>query len=100
MSPAIKSLACPHCGGSLQPFEMPDDSGWNPDELVHWACWNDDCVYFREGWLHMLEQYEAKASYRYRVTNPETGAFSPLPVWSKIALRDRILPCDDPGDTS
>ena len=77
---------------------MPDDSGWNFDELVHWACFNDDCSYFKDGWDHMVGQFEARVSYRYRVTSPKTGASSPLPVWSKDALRDRILETQEPGD--
>jgi hypothetical protein len=39
----------------------------------------------------MWEQYQVKASYRYRVTEPETGSTSPLAVWSETALIDRII---------
>ena len=79
---------CPHCGGPLQSFTLPDNGGWQ--EPAHWACFNDDCGYFRRGWNWMEERYGVRASYRYRV-NPATGEESPLAVWSAEALRDRIV---------
>lgn len=39
----------------------------------------------------MWEKYKLKASYRYRVTNPDTKSSSPLPVWSETAIIDRLL---------
>lgn len=88
MSEDIKNATCPHCDGGLTPFQMPDQGGWNNE--IHYACFNDDCPYFIRGWAWMMEKYEAKASYRYRV-NPETMKSSPLPVWSKTAIKDRIV---------
>ena len=79
---------CPHCGGPLQSFILPDNSGWQ--EPARRACFNDDCGYFRRGWNWMEERYGVRASYRYRV-NPATGEESPLAVWSPEALRDRIV---------
>ena len=79
---------CPHCGGPLRSFILPDNSGWQ--EPAHSACFNDDCGYFRRGWNWMEERYGVRASYRYRV-NPATGEESPLAVWSPDALRDRIV---------
>jgi hypothetical protein len=38
----------------------------------------------------MEDVYGVKVSYRYRV-DPITGQSSPLAVWSKDALKDRIL---------
>ncbi len=74
---------------------MPENAGW--DERIQWACFNDDCPYYREGWDWMWQQYEVKASYRYRVANPESGYASPLAVWSETALRDRIVEDDEGG---
>lgn len=54
------------------------------------VCFNDDCPYFVRGWTVMAEQQAVSASYR-AVINPVTGATSPLPVWSKTALRDGIV---------
>jgi hypothetical protein len=79
---------CPHCGATLQQISIPEETGW--DHPFHWVCFNDDCYYYQEGWAWMFEQYEAKASYRYRVI-PETGQASPIAVWSPTALKDRIV---------
>jgi hypothetical protein len=79
---------CPHCNTPLQAFKLPDNTGWQDE--IHFACFNDDCPYYRRGWEHMTETYSMKVSYRYRVI-PETGKSSPLPVWSPEAMRDRIL---------
>ena len=81
-------MQCPHCGTPLQAIEFPEAASWGKH---HYACFNDECSYFEEGWEWMWEEYSARASYRYRVVDLETGATSPLPVWSKDALRDRIV---------
>ena len=83
--------ACPHCGAPLRLFQLPENSGW--DEQIHLACFNDECDYFRRGWVWMFDHYGVKASYRYRV-DPATGNESPLPVWSKDAIKDRIIDAD------
>jgi len=82
---------CPHCGGALQPFSLPDNGGWQTP--FHVACFNDECPYFRRGWEHMETEYGVKTSYRYRV-DPASGRASPLAVWSRDALKDRILDAD------
>lgn len=84
---------CPHCGHKLIRFELPDNTGWQGEFQL--ACFNDECPYFVRGWQHMEEHYAARASYRYRI-DPDTGHASPLAVWSKTALLDRIL--DPPQD--
>ncbi len=88
MTDERKPGRCPHCGESLRSFALPDDTGWSGP--VHFACFNDDCGYFRRGWVWMEERYGVKASYRYRV-DPATGKDFPLAVWSATALRGRIL---------
>lgn len=79
---------CPHCGETLQAFELPENTGWQGEFQL--ACFNDDCPYYVKGWQHMEGNYAVKASYRYRV-DPTTGGASPLAVWSPTALKDRIL---------
>jgi len=93
MSNLKESLRCPHCDQPLKRFEMPENSGWQ--KLHQLACFNNDCSYYRSGWDWMWEQYRVKASYRYRVTESETGSASPLAVWSETALIDRIIENDD-----
>ena len=88
---------CPHCSTPLQPFELPDNTGWNGE--LQLACFNDECPYFVRGWQHMEEHYAVRASYRYRV-DPATGNSSPLAVWSVDAVKDRILKTDDTSDTT
>jgi hypothetical protein len=84
---------CPHCGDHLRGVELPRET--NYDEAVHWACFNNDCPYYQEGWEWMSERFEVKASYRYRV-DPSSGKAIPLPVWSDDALRDMLV--DDEGE--
>ncbi len=92
MTKTPQSYDCPHCGSSLKRIELPDNTGW--DGQYHLVCFNDECSYYTEGWKHMWEQYEVKASYRYRV-NPENGVASPIAVWSETALRNRIVEDDE-----
>ncbi len=87
-------VICPHCETKLLALRMPDGGGW--DEPYHWVCFNDDCTYFRDGWTWMQQKYEIGASYRYRVTNAETGQATPIAVWSNTAMRDHII--DEEGD--
>jgi hypothetical protein len=79
---------CPHCNQPLSAFELPDNTGWQGEFQL--ACFNDDCPYYVRGWDHMQDNYAVRASYRYRI-DPNTGASSPLPVWSPTALKDRII---------
>jgi hypothetical protein len=88
MACATPTRHCPHCGDRLQPFALPENSGWT--QPAHLACFNDECGYFRRGWDWMMERYGVRASYRYRL-DPATGKEYPLAVWSPTALRDRIL---------
>jgi hypothetical protein len=84
-------FTCPHCGAELQAFELPEAGGW--DQKYHLACFNNDCPYYRGGWSWMLDHYNAKVSYRYRL-DPQSGKDSPIAVWSETALVDRILKKD------
>ena len=83
-----KTFTCPHCEAELQAFELPEAGGW--EQKFHLACFNNDCPYYRRGWNWMLEHYNAKVSYRYRL-DPVSGKDSPIAVWSETALVDRIV---------
>jgi hypothetical protein len=86
-----KRYTCPHCEAELLAFELPEAGGW--DQKHHLACFNNDCPYYRRGWDWMLDHYNAKVSYRYRL-DPESGKDSPIAVWSETALVDRIIKKD------
>jgi hypothetical protein len=86
-----KKYTCPYCDAELLAFALPEAGGW--DQKYHLACFNNDCPYYRRGWKWMLDHYNAKASYRYRM-DPESGRDSPIAVWSETALVDRIIEMD------
>ncbi|HXX37964.1 MAG TPA: ogr/Delta-like zinc finger family protein [bacterium] len=79
---------CPYCQSEMKAWVPPEVASWT--EPFHLVCFNDDCPYYVRGWAWMESRYNVKASYRYRV-DPSTGEAGPLPVWSKDAMRNRIL---------
>ncbi|MCJ7629282.1 MAG: hypothetical protein E4G90_03510 [Gemmatimonadales bacterium] len=87
-----KSEACPHCGGSLTKWLVPDGATWDDEFFL--VCFNNDCSYYKRGWEWMKEQYNQKASYRYAL-NPNNGANLMIPVWDSEATRQMIA--DDSG---
>jgi len=89
------SRTCPHCGARLKKWLVPDGATWS--EEFFFVCFNDDCPYYKRGWVWMKDRYGQDASYRYAV-NPTTGASSPLPVWSDTATREMIVEEEEGGD--
>jgi len=89
--PEQPTNTCPHCGSNLIGWSTPPDSSWGG--AIHLVCFNDECQYYLDGWKHMMERYEVKASYRYKL-DPDTGTAKPLPVWSPEAHRSFIV--DEP----
>ena len=83
-----KKYTCPHCGSELKKWQPPPATNWGFD--CHLVCFNDDCPYYQKGWAHMEQNFQQRASYRYRL-NPQTGTEGPLPVWSLDAHKDRIV---------
>jgi uncharacterized protein YmfQ (DUF2313 family) len=93
MNDSKVNLDCPHCGEKLKAVEMPVELAWG--NQIQWACFNNDCSYYQDGWQWMWDEYNVKSSYRYRVTNSETGASAPLSVWSENAIVDCIINEED-----
>ena len=79
---------CPHCDSQLLKWSNPDGSSWG--QVFQYVCFNDECPYYKRGWEWMSDQFNAHASYRYRL-DPATGETGPLPVWSDDALKDQII---------
>lgn len=80
---------CSHCGEPMKKMSLPDEAGFDCDFL--YVCFNDECSYFVKGWEWMKSHYEVRSSYRNRI-DPLTGKENPLPVWSRDALKNRIIP--------
>jgi hypothetical protein len=85
-------LVCRHCGSILSKWLVPVEATWS--EEFFWVCFNDDCRYYRDGWVWMKEHYNQNASYRYMV-NPTNKAVSQIPVWSDSATREMIVENDN-----
>ena len=84
----VKDDRCHYCQEKLTKWTASDQSTWGPKP--HLVCFNDDCSYYKKGWIWMLEQFQQKASYRFRY-DPNTGESGPLPVWSPDALKTGIV---------
>jgi SAM-dependent methyltransferase len=85
-----ETLSCPHCGGALSKWEVPDDPiiDW-PNEYMY-LCFNDGCPFVVRGWRFMWEQGIEGHSYRY-LFNPLTGASTTVPIQTLQDLRMGIM---------
>ena len=79
---------CPHCSKKMLKWRPPLESSWGMEPQL--VCFNDECPYYVKGWAHMESNFNQKASYRHRY-NPALDEAGPLPVWSDMAHRDRIV---------
>jgi hypothetical protein len=86
---------CPHCGARMSKWYTPPESTWGTP--YQYVCFNDECGYHQRGWAWMKSQYNKDASYRHRY-NPFDGSSGPIPVWSKLALRERIMRDDEDAE--
>lgn len=86
---------CSHCGSQLKKWLVPDGATWDDEYFL--VCFNDDCPYYKQGWVWMEEQYGQHASYRFAI-QPKTGAPLMIPVWSSAATREMIVEEDEEED--
>lgn len=93
MSEIKEAPECQHCGKKMSKWTTPQmpfggSTTWTSEFL--YVCFNDECPYFVKGWDWMWNNYHHKASYRHTL-DPATGLTCPVPVKSKIALKDCII---------
>ncbi|NVM20836.1 MAG: zinc ribbon domain-containing protein [Desulfobacterales bacterium] len=80
-----KRPVCPHCGQEMVIWECPpinfsDGLGWGTPYLF--ACFNDDCPLYLEGWQDVMDKYANVASYRC-ICDPMSGNMDCMPVFSR-----------------
>jgi len=66
---------------------VPAEASWT--EEFFYACFNDECPYYKKGWEHMMENFQQHTSYRFAIS-PDTGSSLMIPVWSDSAAREMI----------
>ena len=76
---------CPHCGQEMVIWECPpmtfsDGLGWGTPYL--YACFNDDCPLYLDGWKHVYDHYANIASFRC-ICDPASGKMDCMPVYSR-----------------
>jgi hypothetical protein len=83
---------CPHCNARLKKWLVPVEASWA--EEFFYVCFNNECSYYKAGWIRMEEEFGQHGSYRYML-NPGTGASSMIPVWSESATQEMIVEEDE-----
>jgi len=84
---------CPNCGSEMNLWEVPpinfsDGLGWGTPYL--YICFNDECPLYTEGWDHMQENYNHRASYRC-MCYPGSENFEVMPVFSSQGGQGQII---------
>ena len=84
---------CPNCGGEMSLWEVPpinfsDGLGWGAPFL--YVCFNDACPLYQQGWDHMQETYNHRASYRC-MCYPGSDSFEVMPVFSPEGGQGQII---------
>ena len=84
---------CPHCGQEMVIWECPpmtfsDGLGWGTPYL--YACFNDDCPLYLDGWKHVYDHYANIASFRC-ICDPTSHKMDCMPVYSRDGGRGCII---------
>jgi hypothetical protein len=77
----MEKFKCKYCGATLDKVILPPENEWGVEYLM--VCMNNECSYYVKGWEWMLEKYNVKASYRYKV-NTFHGDDGPLSIRSPL----------------
>ena len=88
-----KKPVCPHCGQEMVIWECPpmtfsDGLGWGTPYL--YACFNDDCPLYLDGWKHCYDNYANIASFRC-IRDPMSGQMDCMPVYSRDGGKGCII---------
>lgn len=84
---------CPHCNKEMVIWECPpmtfsDGLGWGTPFL--YACFNDDCPLYVEGWKNISDNYGNIASYRC-IIDPDSAGFECMPVFSREGGKGMVV---------
>ncbi|MEN8246061.1 MAG: zinc ribbon domain-containing protein [Thermodesulfobacteriota bacterium] len=84
---------CCDCGQEMNLWEVPpinfsDGLGWGAPYL--YVCFNDECPAYKQGWDHLMENYNHMASYR-RMCYPGTDQYELMPVFSPVGGQGQII---------
>lgn len=84
---------CCDCNQEMNLWEVPpinfsDGLGWGAPYL--YICFNDECPAYKQGWDHLMENYNHRASYR-RVNYPGTDQYELMPVFSPVGGQGQII---------
>lgn len=84
---------CPNCGKEMSLWEVPpinfsDGLGWGAPYL--YVCFNDDCPLYQQGWDHLQDVYNHRASYRC-MCYPGTENYEVMPVFSREGGQGQII---------
>jgi len=85
-----EAYVCPHCGGELSKWAVPNSpfSTWDTEFL--YICFNDECSYLVKGWRTMTRQGNPGKSYRY-VHDPVKNSAICIPIVSLHALKHGVV---------
>ncbi len=79
---------CKYCGKKMAKVLLPPDNDWGVEFLM--ICMNDECSYYVRGWNWMMEKYNVKASYRYKL-DTATGIDGPIPVVTPDDFKNQMV---------
>lgn len=81
---------CPHCKMEM---EQMDSRHLDWDSPFLWVCFNNNCLFFKKGWDHMMSNFGQLVSYRFMI-HPATGGAGVIPAFSHDYLQNHGKPAN------